>query len=290
MSTVKLLTGFDRGFRAIGDITVPRMRQLADRFGYDFRYDDTLSAAPHRPNWAKVPYLLRELADGADFVVWIDADALILRFDRDIRDCLDDHHDLWMAWHTHVNCETPHPNTGLMIFRNNEWSRDFLTKVWALRDRIATPWEEQSAVHELIGLRAPSGMIPGVDTFAYREEPSPDRAHLGRLPNEWNTIPHLSQSADPIVHHYCGLSQAQRLAWMSEDNRTIDTRAHSEELRRDIVRLLQNWMQESYQNALNVPSGRRALAMLLQRAPAALRGKLQSAMTALSGTFRHGRL
>jgi hypothetical protein len=77
--------------------------------------------------FAKLNQILRALdAWPSDWVVWTDADAMVVNYNFDI--------DHWLSTRApHVNCINGHDWAGLcggfMCLRNNQWSRDFLKAV-----------------------------------------------------------------------------------------------------------------------------------------------------------------
>lgn len=149
-------------------------------------------------------------------MLWVDADALFMRFSPDIRTEIIDGKDLLLVNHEVRRPLQPGatlcldvPNTGVMLLRNTDWTRSFLDAVWEKTDLIDHRFWENAAVHALMGYHFL------VDS-AERNDPDGDvMAKIGFLDRAWNSVPGTCESADPIIRHYAG--QDNRLARMQDD-------------------------------------------------------------------------
>jgi hypothetical protein len=220
-STVCLLTAYNAGFRSIAEVTVPRMRALADSHDYHFRAikrDD----CSRRGGWIKIEPICAALAENFDFVFWIDTDALILRHDIDVRTAAVEGADLHMTWHGADTSRldgppfSPHYNSGVVLIRANDWSRDFFTRVWNV-GQLLHIWADQAAIYHLLGYDALLSL--GVDR---PDEPS--RSHIAKLDTAWNAIPGVGMAADPIIHHYAGGPRKICLELLKVDAKTLRVR------------------------------------------------------------------
>jgi hypothetical protein len=198
----ELITGCDDSYALVAALTVPPMRRYAERHGLAFsfaRFTQTDRAAA----WSKISAIKAALLRGADPVIWIDADALIVRSNRDIREGIDASKDVFIG---------PRFNAGVLVIRNTAWSLWFLDKVWnnQLVPEHAT-WENAALVYTL-GYRQRLGR---------GEQDCPDESilsHIGDLDWRWNCIPHLCHSArDAYIRHYAGLPNRVRVALMRRD-------------------------------------------------------------------------
>jgi galactosyl transferase GMA12/MNN10 family len=206
---IALLTAFDESFREIADRTVPTMRRYADAFDLEF-----LSTSPEshgRPApWSKITCIREVLRSGFDYCFWVDADAMFVRFDENIRDHLAASKDLYLCWHGPANSEayqsvSGHFNTGVTVWRNSSWSLDFLDEIWRQTDFIDHPWWEQAALLNLIGYRSLLGNQQ-VDDPDLRHV-----AHIQQLSVNWNVLVGHTIAPDPIIVHFPGRSIARRL-------------------------------------------------------------------------------
>lgn len=177
------------GFAQLAALTLPRMEAFAARHGYEL--------IVHKPDgsgltdsWMKVPAIISALRSGFDFVLWLDIDALILRTDHDILKDAQPGVDLLVSWHepktTRPDGMPPFaPNDGVYLIRRSEWSLEFFTRLLAMHGEVSHPWLD--AANEL------------------------DRAHIGHLDPIWNSVPGIAVAADPIIHHFAGLTGTTRL-------------------------------------------------------------------------------
>lgn len=175
----RALTTFGFGEHArLLEISLPTFAKYAARHGYDLFvpqehfFRDETKARPY--SWWKVP-LLQAILDGTwEAALWIDADVVIKRFDRDIaEDC----GDAPMHMVVHKTSDGSVPNCGVWYVRSS--ARQFLSQVWKRTgSRREDGWWEQSAAIDLLGgdSNAEKVAVPAGPLW-------------GQLPYEWN--PHV---------------------------------------------------------------------------------------------------
>jgi hypothetical protein len=208
-------TYFDKGFGLIGEICAVTLKGYAALHGFELTIDRTLQS-DRPPAWNKILLIQRLLREGYDFVLWVDADALFLRFEPDIRAEIVSGKDLFMVKHEIRSQIQPGawltldvPNTGVMLLRNSDWTHRFLQDVWDRSDFIHHRFWENAAVLDLMGYRALIGS-------AKRNEPDANvLAHISWLDVAWNSIPGRCASPQPIIHHYADV--IDRLPYMRAD-------------------------------------------------------------------------
>lgn len=206
-------------FTKLATLTLPGMEAFAARHGYEL--------IVHRPDgsgftdsWMKVPAIISALQGGFDFVLWLDIDALILRTDRDILKDAQPGADLLVSWHGPETARLdgmpfpPHYNTGVYLIRRSEWSLEFFTRLLALHGKTTHPWLEQAALLAMLGYNEPLGNGPNVANEL-------DRAHVGRLDPIWNSIPGIAMAADPVIHHFAGLTGTTRFDLVKANVETL---------------------------------------------------------------------
>jgi hypothetical protein len=211
---IALLTVFDENYREIADRTLPSMRRYADTFGLEL-----LSMSPEQdrpPSWGKITRIREVLQSGFDYCFFVDADAMFVRFDEDIRDHITAAKDLYLCWCSprtseKYNVWPAHFNVGVMIWRNCAWSIDFLNEIWRQSDFIHHAWWEQAAILNLLGYRSALGQG--------KDDPDQDRmAHVQRLSTDWNVLVGHTIGPDPIITHFAGRSKALRLVGLDREN------------------------------------------------------------------------
>lgn len=175
---------------AASEISLPLMARYSLRHGYSLvsagpesvgRYCDVRGLPP---SWAKVSLILDLFETGHDVVVWLDADVVIVRGDRDIID--DVRHWSPLSMVVQETQDGRVPSCGVMVVTKDS-SHVFKGALeWAAKHRYlgrsmprADTWWEQSAVIELLGGDAePTPIVT---------PPPSDR--WGELPYEWNPHP-----------------------------------------------------------------------------------------------------
>ena len=127
-----MTTHFDKNFEKIGKLSLKRMKEYADKYGFDIKlYNNIKSSRP--PAWNKILIVQRLLKDPKkyDFIYWIDSDTLFFRFDEDIRQEIEEDKDFYLVKTDYLGFDIP--LTGAFLIRNSEWSRRLLKDVWNLK-------------------------------------------------------------------------------------------------------------------------------------------------------------
>lgn len=99
--------------------------------------------------WYKILMVLEELEkDEYEYIMFVDADAVFVKTDYDVHDLIEKNseYDLIIS----KDFGPDHVNTGVMIFKNTEWSKDFLRRIWEGGNQISRGryrleiWHEQT--------------------------------------------------------------------------------------------------------------------------------------------------
>jgi hypothetical protein len=150
----------------LGHLTMPHNRAYANRHGYTFdcriREPNDWSAPGQRhPSWDKVAILLEWLdalldsktAVPATHILWVDADAVVVRQDVSLDDLwrdLPSSCELLLGEDVGPTCLI---NAGVFVVRVSEWSRQLWREVWscnaAVRFHTKLYWE-QSVLHKVL--------------------------------------------------------------------------------------------------------------------------------------------
>ena len=137
-----VVTAFTSNYE-LGHLTSPANRAYAERHGYAFHCRirppfNWHAPGSRHPSWDKVAILLdllddaldRPLANSPTHILWVDADAVIVRQEVSLD-------DLWQG--LPVSCElligediapVCHVNAGVFVVRVSEWSRKLWREVW----------------------------------------------------------------------------------------------------------------------------------------------------------------
>jgi len=163
------------------------------------------------PAWRRVRLIPELFEMGYDEVLWLDADALFVRFDKDVLDELRPDKHLYLVEHRHPGFPSSKvPNSGVMLVRNSAWSKEFFRRLWAMQQYERHPWRENAALIDAFGYRNLLG-TGGVE---------PDAALLGKiqfLAEAWNYHPQISPAGSQIIRHHAGMADAIRRREMPKD-------------------------------------------------------------------------
>ncbi|MGB1026752.1 MAG: hypothetical protein ACPGYL_09365, partial [Rhodospirillaceae bacterium] len=184
-------TAYDDGYAEMGGLCEAHLRVWCQRQGYRLHVERTMVA--DRPAaWTKIAVLGGLLALPCDWVVWVDADALVLDPEADLRPLLLDapDKDLHLAIHHLWSNPMPGmaqrydvPNTGVMALRKGAFVTDLLGAIWDQTNYLTHPWWENAALIHLLGyhrLLDPQGVNQPNQALWDRIAP---------LPWAWNAVP-----------------------------------------------------------------------------------------------------
>jgi len=131
-----------RNYDGILEQTWPNKARYADRHGYVL-FDGSALIEPSRPPaWSKiraVQHLLEEFDEHrrrCDWVMWTDADTVVMNSDTRIEDFLpsDPDTDFLVG-----SDEGGGYNSGVFVVRNSDWSRRFLQRWWEMESYVRPP-------------------------------------------------------------------------------------------------------------------------------------------------------
>ncbi|MBI3312643.1 MAG: hypothetical protein HYZ83_00220 [Candidatus Omnitrophica bacterium] len=214
-----LTTYYDESYQTLGDMCWSSIKKYAARYGYSCERFQAIESDRPKP-WNKILVISKLFDRGYDYVFWLDADALFVRFDRDISSEIEEGKDLYLVKHYRLGGEVP--NTGVMLIRNCQESRDLLQKMWDCKHHLNCYWWENAAFIEVAGL---AGLVPESRRFMFSPEilsQSPDPAikrKIKWLSVRWNHTPVSPPISDFIIRHYAGASHQERLEGMAGEIR-----------------------------------------------------------------------
>jgi hypothetical protein len=74
---IGIVTLYDEAYREFGAVTASLKRDYCQKHGYDFIEDDSKTDMTRHLAWSKIPAILEYLPK-YDYLVWMDADTLIM--------------------------------------------------------------------------------------------------------------------------------------------------------------------------------------------------------------------
>jgi mannan polymerase II complex MNN10 subunit len=154
---IAILTLYDDAFLALAARTLPNKAAYARRHGYRLITETQPLDAKRPTSWSKIPALLKHLAT-AEWLFWSDIDAFFTDFTRPLEGftCpadlilpLSPNRARQYGWPAR-NPNEPQINASHFFMRNCEWSRAFLSDVYAQTQFLHHPWWEQKAMMHLL--------------------------------------------------------------------------------------------------------------------------------------------
>jgi hypothetical protein len=188
-------------------LAFPTFADYAGRYGYDVVIGDGDSLG-RPPAWGKIP-LLQRLLQSYDFVLWIDADALILDSTVDVETEIPTSAFQAFVVTTCVPGAGLSPNTGVWALRTGARTQRFLSEIWRQEDLANHEWWEQAAVMRLTGW--------SIEVPLAKQRASEWDDGTFFLGEEWDMIPKFPIGyASGRIRHYAG--------WPSYRRREFDMR------------------------------------------------------------------
>jgi hypothetical protein len=201
--------------RPVLDQSLHTFRRFGERHEYDVVVGGEEVIEDRAPAWSKV-LLLRKLLERYDYVLWIDADAIILDDSDDPASLLDEGH--YQALVRYRYKEEECACTGVWLLRNVDKAIDFLDAVWNGGDGYLRlhPWEQAAAMRLL-------GYSVDPDRFIAATEWTEGTLWLG---NEWDTIPAFTVKRRLVqckIRHYARETNGVRRRQMRTDRHVLDS-------------------------------------------------------------------
>jgi len=160
----KLVSLYDPHYRELARHTTSRMREYASRHGYGVVIHDRLLDPTRHPAWNKMAAVNRELSPaGPRWVVWVDADVVIMNFQQRLEDLVVEGRDVILG------SDFNGLNSAVFLARNCDWTRRFFQAVYTLGDvgyvfdHYGPKWEQNTIKHVLLnfaGFEKHVAMLP----------------------------------------------------------------------------------------------------------------------------------
>lgn len=179
-----ILTAYNKAFANIGGICAHSIKKYASEQGLKYAIETIPDNYPRPASWAKVNLIRKHLKE-TDYVMWVDADALIIgegKFETIIQPVT-----------LNIAKDDNGINCGVMCWQNNSNSDDTLASMDGLYEKHKEdPWFEQRALMEIVG---DEHLLPESEVY-YQPK------HL------FNAYPG-EQTADTLVLHFPGRPTAE---------------------------------------------------------------------------------
>lgn len=213
---VCLVTSYDDNYAPIGALAARTIVRYAETYGYDHRIITNYSCG-RSPLWDKIKIIQDLMEEGYEYVFWVDADAMFVRYDVDIATVVDDEHDLYMVNVRTIRIECPGsyivhdaPNTGVMLVRNTPWSKRLLATVWQQEEFVGHPIEDNAAFVYVLGY------YRTLEIHKTNELNVEFTDRIKFIDHDWNGHPLDWTGSSPVILHYAGRPFCERVAGMQE--------------------------------------------------------------------------
>lgn len=199
---ITLVTLNDDAMASVARITTGRLREYANRHRYPLLHYERVLDSSRPASWNKLLAVRHALMSRqSEWVLWLDADAIVMNLDFPATRLIDGQADLI--------CASDHNglNMGIFLMRHCDWSLRFLEAAYVLGELPSDPdgyhalWE-QSTIKHLI-----------------RHFPEVER-HVQILPQSAMNSSRESYRAGDFILHLSGLSNEERLAALAHFSRT----------------------------------------------------------------------
>jgi hypothetical protein len=204
-----LCTSGTGDFASLLDVTGLGLEVYARRHRWDLVVSRKDLGEGRPAPWGKLQ-LARALFQDYAVVAWIDCDAVIVDFEHDLGEVLEDEKDFYLV---EVQVGVPPStiaNSGVFITRASSWTERFFDEVWAQEDLAEHPWWENAAIMRVLGYELEV-------TPVVRRAGSHWLDRVKFIDPAWNSIPYQGGVGQPRIVHYGGLAIARRRLLMLDD-------------------------------------------------------------------------
>ncbi len=174
-------------------ISATTFADYARRWGWDLVLSAEELSDGRPPAWGKIPFV-RELLDGYEWVLWLDADAIVVDLEADIAGVIEPGKDLYLVEHEWGDEPQRPPNSGVFLIRATDWSRRLLDRMWASEHLTFHPWWDNAALMEILGYDLEPARL---------SHPNADTERVSLIDLAWNSVP-VHSSPTPHIKHYAG--------------------------------------------------------------------------------------
>jgi len=146
---IAIVTAYNEAYKYLGDLTSANKQEYCDRYGYDFIKSDEISDPRFSFNWVK-SLAVNKILDKYDWVMWSDADTLIMNMTIPVTHYIDNQTDkdliagLYVVdiernagsdyIYNPIELPTFVYHLGNFFIRNTPWSRYVMNRIYQMRD------------------------------------------------------------------------------------------------------------------------------------------------------------
>lgn len=139
---LKIISAFNKSHQDLHEISKKTIINYCDLNHHDYEFFEIPSNFNRPPAWYKIKIILDSLREYNGYIIWMDADSLILNFSINLNKFIDNN-ILYLA------CDFNDKNSGFMIIKSNKKTINFFEKVWTMEEYTHHMWWEQAAIIDL---------------------------------------------------------------------------------------------------------------------------------------------
>lgn len=178
------------------ELTRPIHKQYCAKFGFEYWSVFGHLLNDRSPHWNKIGLIQAAMERGADFVIWLDADCLIVDQTANLLDGMPIDGDIGMVVH---RIEPQHFNSGAIYMKRTWMSWQFIKAVWNAYDPLNLfPWRDQAHWNDqsvIMRLNDSTSTIKEID-------------------DRWNATSGINESPNPVVVSFHGSERDKRISMM----------------------------------------------------------------------------
>ena len=201
-------------FEPLMELTKEHHATYCERHNFDYWYEiGEIERPKEHGAWAKVKLILKALEKGYEFIVWLDADAMIYDADVDLREAIQAD-KIGVCWHRIPQLN--HWNVGVMYLHNSVAVQNIIDNWWASYPAPADGWFEQGVFNRI----------------------SISNKTVVTISDRWNATFDVNMVPDAVVLGFHGQRDAQyRLKLMQQALDKIATRKLNDSVVSEVERL-----------------------------------------------------
>ena len=219
MNFIKLVTAYDTKYE-VGQLASLTHELYCTVHSLDYE-KFIIEDFERPPAWYKIKVILEELTkNDHEYILWVDADAFFVDFNFDLKyqinnGLIDIRKSIHLTSHYISDIATQFPlvraaklriNSGVILVKNCDESRNILRNVWEQKQFINHAWWEQAALMHIIGHNCE---LNGNDMSTNKPDDFYEKI-IGRLPAYMNCMPspdenYHTEVLNPVIVHFAGI-------------------------------------------------------------------------------------
>jgi hypothetical protein len=138
----------ERGFEPLLDLTKAHHKAYCQQHNFDYQaeYSDVYEHDPVLGSYAKIELIKRAMLEGYEYVVWLDADTLILDTATDLRKAIE-RNKIGVCWHRLPQLN--HWNVGALYIHNSAETFAFIDEWLSVYPPPKDGWNEQGVFNRM---------------------------------------------------------------------------------------------------------------------------------------------